>query len=136
MKIEDIQRVHTDKQAEHLLLPPDTVHLPTAHLLKPDQAPQRIFGIFVEIAGSIIEAYHSDLYYDADTLRKKDWENELTLWYTVGKCGTYLLDSLADAEMHRTKGRPHVYQVLYRRSEFREEQFTLTIKKIYSPEDE
>ncbi len=137
MKIKQLEKAHTDKQAEQLLLPPDseTVYLPTASLLKPDQAPQRVFGCLVKIATRILEAYFSDLYYDAEKVKAQDWENEVTLYYAVGDCGTNLEGTLHDIELFRKSGRPHVYQVLYRRSETLKSHFALTIRKIYSPED-
>jgi len=137
MNLEDVQKVHTDKQAEQLLLPPDRdqVYLPTASLLKPDQAPQRVFGCLVEIATKILEAYFSDMYYDAEKVKAQDWENEVTLYYAVGDCGTNLELTLHEVELFRKSGRPHVYQVLYRRSETLKGHFALTIRKINSPED-
>lgn len=137
MKLEDVQKVHTDKQAEQLLLPPDseTVYLPTAHLLKSDQAPQRVFGCLVEIATRILEAYFSDMYYDAEKVKAQDWEKEVTLYYAVGNCGTNLEETLHGINIHRTHGRPHVYQILYRVSETLKGHFALTIRKIHSPED-
>lgn len=137
MNLEEVQKVHTDKQAEQLLLPPDIeqVYLPTAHLLKPDQAPQRVFGCLVEIAAKTLNHYFSDLYYDAEKVKAQDWENEVTLYFAAGDCGTNMEGSLHDIEIFRTHGRPHVYQVLYRRSETLKGHFALTIRKIHSPED-
>lgn len=132
----NLEKVHTDLQAEQLLLPPDseTDFLPRAHLLRPDLAPQQVFECFVKIASRIVEAYQSDLYYDAQKLGEQDWENEVTLWYAVGDCGTNLYETMSPANAMRKHGRPHVYQVIYRRSEKLPKYFNLTIRKVHSPE--
>jgi hypothetical protein len=65
----------------------------------------RIFGIFAETAGPIVEHFHSDLYHDALYLGKQiaEWDRKkpITWYWSVDDCGTNFHSDAAETHTRK-----------------------------------
>jgi len=129
----NLQKVHSDLTADQLNKKRWDAWTPKRRTLyKPHQNPQYVFGCMAEIAFPILEAYHSDLYHDAENLQARNWKEAQVFYYCVGKNGTNVADKLSDAEALQGYGRENVYKFTYTHHPKFKEIFQLVIERMPS----
>ena len=131
----EIEKVHTDLTAEQLNqnAKQKELHKGLKETLHGTDNPALIFAHLVSIATPILEAFHSDLYYDAMYLQAADLTKEQTFFYLVGKNGTTWADNYAQAISLSQHGRPHIFRITYKKAteyKYSKDVFTLTVKKV------
>jgi len=131
----EIEKVHTDLTAEQLNqnAKQKELHKGLKLTLHGTDNPALIFAHLVNVAMPILEAFHSDLYYDAMYLKEADLTKEQIFFYLVGKNGTTWADNYAQAISLSQHGRPHIFRLTYKKSaeyKYSKDVFTLTLKKV------
>ncbi len=131
----NIEKVHSDLTAEQLNqnAKQKELHKGLKETLHGTDNPALIFAHLVSIATPILEAFHSDLYYDAMYLQAADLTKEQTFFYLVGKNGTTWADNYEQAISLSQHGREHIFRITYKKSteyKYSKDVFTLTVKKV------
>lgn len=109
-----LEKVYTDlSPAQREAQSPPAPFFTRLQTFYPNQAKgataQFVFGVMVEIATPILEAYHSDLFHDVENLQERDWSKAQVFYYCVGHCGTNIVDRLWEAYSLQRHGREHIY---------------------------